>query len=228
MIQPSLFDSISATDQSCDDNGANTINLPNAKLAYIPAWLSPQRSQQLFSALKQDVEWQQTEITLYGNKVAIPRLNAWYGDAHCGYNYSNTYFAPLPWLPIVAQLKRQVEAAFIDSIPAEGVEGDYFNSALINCYRGGQDSVAWHSDDEPELGKNPIVASLSLGETRAFKLRHRYNSDLPIHKMLLSEGDLLLMYGTTQHYWHHEIPKTRKPVGERINITFRRVNIANQ
>jgi len=233
MIQSVLFDSIASIQSATDDKlkksddkliKANQIHLPDAHLAYRPAWLTEDQAQLLFEILKQGVEWEQTEITLYGKKVLIPRLNAWYGDLGCGYNYSNTYFEPLPWLPMIAQLRQQVEAAFADLLPAKGDGGGYFNSALVNCYRDGQDSVAWHSDDEPELGKNPIVASVSLGEARAFKLRHRYNSALPVYKMLLSTGDLLLMYGATQHHWHHEIPKTKKGVGERINITFRRVN----
>ncbi len=233
MIQSTLFDSVASLPEATDDKlkksddklvKPNQIQLPDAHLAYLPGSFDEAQAQSLFEILKQGVEWEQSEITLYGKKVSIPRLNAWYGDAHCGYNYSNTYFEPLPWLPIITQIKQLVEAAFADLLPATGNEGGYFNSALINCYRDGQDSVAWHSDDEPELGKNPIVASVSLGETRAFKLRHRYNSALPVYKMLLSAGDLLLMYGATQHHWHHEIPKTKKSVGERINITFRRVN----
>ncbi len=185
----------------------------DGSLDYYPQWLSTAEASQLFSQLKQEVNWQQSTINLYGKQVKIPRLNAWYGDEHCPYAYSGHHFQPLPWLPVLFYLKQRVEAR----------TGFGFNSVLVNCYRDGGDSVAWHSDDEPELGKNPVVASLSLGAERYFHLRHRYKKQVPLKKVLLGHGSLLVMSGEIQHYWHHQLPKTSKPIGERINLTFRYV-----
>lgn len=197
------------------------IALPDADLIYMPAWLQSLDNREAYANLHQElkthVPWEQSDLQLYGKTVTIPRVNAWYGDPGCGYIYSGTYFPPLPWLPVLLALKQQVEAAL----------GEYlqqpFNSALVNCYRDGQDSVAWHSDDEPELGLNPLVASLSLGAERVFQLRHKKGTVGSKFQMALNDGDLLLMAGTTQRYWLHQIPKTTAIVGERISITFRRI-----
>jgi alkylated DNA repair dioxygenase AlkB len=233
--QPSLFDSPlsplsspsspTSTVESADELQSHLISLPGGEVMYYPRWLfssslnasASTHSQALYQTLKQQVEWEQTEIVLYGKTLRIPRLNAWYADPQCGYTYSGQYFEPLPWLPILQLIKTAVEATL-----APLLQGISFNSALVNCYRDGQDSVAWHSDDEPELGQNPIVASVSLGAERLFQLRHKQlKGDADRHAIALLDGDLLFMYGAMQHHWQHQIPKTRKPVGERINITFR-------
>jgi alkylated DNA repair dioxygenase AlkB len=208
--QPSLFSS-----------SQQHIELPDADIVYWPRWLNPQSLScpysELYSALKREVDWQQSTIFLYGKTVTIPRLNAWYGDPQCGYTYSGRYFEPLTWLPLLLEIKQRVE-----SVLKEHLEGETFNSALLNCYRDGQDSVAWHSDDEPELGKNPLVASVSLGAARLFQLRHLQRHATK-HDITLADGDLLLMAGPMQHHWQHQIPKTVVDTGERISITFRRV-----
>jgi alkylated DNA repair dioxygenase AlkB len=208
--QPSLF-----------SPSPQRIQLPDAEVVYWPTWLVSQVLScpyfELYSVLKRDVDWQQSTIFLYGKSVTIPRLNAWYGDPNCGYTYSGRYFEPLTWLPQLLEIKQLVESVLV-----EHLEGKTFNSALLNCYRDGQDSVAWHSDDEAELGTNPLVASVSLGASRVFQLRHsrRHASK---HEITLADGDLLLMAGPMQHHWQHQIPKTLVDSGERISITFRRV-----
>ena len=218
-----------SNEQAClfDDKSNKNIVLPNACLHYFPHFLSAKESAWLLDQLKQQVRWEQSEITVYGKSMLIPRLNAWYGDKGCGYVYSGTYFEPLTWLPILVSLKQRIDNYVAEYIISQEQSSracfQGFNSALVNCYRNGQDSVAWHSDDEPELGENPLIASVSLGATRAFHLKHRYNKDIEKCKLLLTDGDLLIMSGTTQRYWQHQVPKTTKSVGERINITFRTI-----
>lgn len=192
----------------------------------------PLSTEAIFRVLKQQVAWEQTTIRLYGKAMRIPRLNAWYAEPQHGYTYSGKYFTPHPWLPVLLLLKlaieQQMPTALLDvtkkdtaiTAPAE----DILNSALVNCYRNGQDSVAWHSDDEPELGSNPIVASVSLGAERTFQLRHKHHKgEAYRYSLPLQDGDLLIMYGATQHNWQHQLPKTRLEVGERINITYRQI-----
>lgn len=216
-FQPTLFD---------DAAKAIAIPLVDGDMMYYPQWLhsladSPllnQSTAELYTQLRREVMWEQTEIVLYGKTLLIPRLNAWYGDPQCGYTYSGKHFESQPWLPLLLTIKLAVEKTL-----APLLNGCVFNSALVNCYRDGQDSVAWHSDDEPELGQNPLVASVSLGAARQFQLRHKYNKQHK-HTLSLDDGDLVLMYGTTQHYWQHQIPKTTRVVGERINITFRLIS----
>lgn len=189
------------------------LTLPQASLRFAPEFLSPEEAKALQVILRKTVEWEQSTLYLYGKWVKIPRLSAWYGDPGCDYQYSNTRFTPLPWTDELLMLKQRVET----------LTHTTFNSVLLNCYRNGQDSMDWHSDDEPELGQNPVIASLSVGETRPFHLRHKTNKLLPVTKLPLESGSLLIMQGSTQQYWQHKIPKTRKPCTERINLTFRRV-----
>ncbi len=201
--------------------------LEGGKVVYFPQWLQQYAEEFSFSVehvyqqLKDNVQWEQSEITLYGKTMRIPRLNAWYGDKQCGYRYSGKYFPPLPWLPELLEIQQAIHVA-IEQYAGTDDKGN-LNSVLVNCYRHGQDSVAWHSDDEPELGINPMVASLSLGGSRKFQMKHRHHSMIDRKEWILNHGDLLLMVGATQHNWHHQIPKTRQVVQERINLTFRHV-----
>ena len=216
--QGALFDEVQG--QLPHASSIQEIPLRDGCLVYIPRWLQQQdlpSTAALFQQLEQQVSWEQSDITLYGKQIKIPRLNAWYGDPGCGYIYSGKYFEPLPWLPALLKIKQAAETLLAPYLGATRL-----NSALVNCYRHGQDSVAWHSDDEPELGTNPVVVSLSLGEHRVFQLRHKMDHKEK-YQILLQDGDLLMMYGKTQHYWQHQIPKTRKQVGARINITYRKV-----
>ena len=134
--------------------------------------------------------------------MLIPRLNAWYGDDNTDYGYSGIQLDSQRWTKELYVLKDQVQE----------FTGERFNSVLLNWYRDGSDSVAWHSDDEKELGLNPVIASLSLGQTRQFSLRHKTNKSLPTTSIDLAGGSLLLMKGETQHNWEHCIAKTKKPV----------------
>lgn len=143
-------------------------------------------------------------------------MNAWYGDHQ--YQYSGHAFSSQPWPSLLLSIKKSVQ-----STVQPFCQNFRINSCLLNYYRNEKDSVAWHSDDEIELGKNPVIVSLSFGCEREFQLRHRINKQLSPYRLLLGDGDLLVMAGTMQHYWHHQIPKSTKKVGERISLTFRQI-----
>lgn len=207
---------------TASDSAAPQLDLPGADIAYYPDFIADH--EQVFKALLDEVEWQQDEILMYGKPMLIPRLNAWYGDSDAHYGYSGIALAPKPWSAALLQLKNQLQ----DQLSSTLFKHCRFNSVLANLYRDGSDSVSWHSDDEPELGKQPLIASLSLGAPRRFSLRARF-PDRPLftetsttHIDLLP-GSLLVMAGDTQHNWQHQIAKTRKPVGARINLTFRSI-----
>lgn len=148
---------------------------------------------------------------MYGRELLSPRLTAWYGDPGGEYSYSGVSHTPLAWTAPLLRLKHQVELA---------TEAK-FNSALLNLYRDGNDSVAWHSDDERELGPRPQIASLSLGAQRTFSLKHKARRDLPRVDLELTHGSLLWMGGTCQQHWLHQIPKRKRVTEPRINVTFR-------
>jgi alkylated DNA repair dioxygenase AlkB len=181
--------------------------LANAGFSWAPAFLAPAEAARLATVLRVEVPWSVHRICLFGRWVDSPRLSCWMGEA--AYRYSGVCFEPLPWTPAVLALKARIEEA----------AGVRFNSVLLNRYRDGRDSMGWHSDNEPELGPEPQIASLSLGATRRFTLRRRDRSER--HAIALSSGSLLLMSGPSQRDWRHALPKTRLPVGERINLTFR-------
>lgn len=162
-----------------------------------------------YDALMQNLNWQSEQLFIYGRWLTVPRLMAWYGDSGAQYRYSGVEHVAQAWTPALQAIKADIEA----------VCGYRFNSVLANLYRNGQDSMGCHADDEKELGKNPCIASLSLGETRLFRFRHPVSATrLDIE---LADGDLLIMAGSIQHHWRHELPKTRKPKQPRINLTFR-------
>jgi alkylated DNA repair dioxygenase AlkB len=165
----------------------------------------------LLQTLIDDTAWRQEEITVYGKPYLQPRLSAWYGDL--AYSYSGIRLEPLPWTPTLLNIKRQVEAL---------VEHE-FNSVLLNYYRDQNDGMGMHSDDEHELGPQPAIASLSLGEVRSLLLKHKSRKALKTVKLALAAGSLLLMQGETQQYWRHGINKQRQPCGPRVNLTFRSI-----
>ncbi|MCC6896624.1 MAG: alpha-ketoglutarate-dependent dioxygenase AlkB [Anaerolineae bacterium] len=184
--------------------------MPDAEVYLVTGFFSPAESGALLTDLTANIAWEQKAINIMGKQVMQPRLIAWYGDVGKSYRYSGLTVHPLPWTPTLLDMKARVEAA----------ANVTFNSVLLNLYRDGQDSVGWHSDDEPELGTNPVIASISLGAARTFQFKHKQNADLK-QSVELTHGSLLLMRGTTQHYWKHQIPKTKKPLSARINLTFR-------
>lgn len=193
-------------------SSAETLSLPGADLRLWRALWPAEDCACIASALRQSLAWQQQPIVIFGREVLQPRLTAWYGDPDCAYVYSGKRNEPLPWTPLLVDLRLAVET----------LTGCQFNSVLANCYRDGQDSMGWHSDNEPELGPAPAIASLSFGASRRFCLQHRKHKSQRL-ELLLQDGDLLLMAGATQAHYRHALPKTTRPVGERLNFTFRRI-----
>jgi alkylated DNA repair dioxygenase AlkB len=188
------------------------IDLPGAELVYHEGFFSPQDCGRLLEDLLATTEWRQDTFSIYGRRVLIPRLNAWYGDAGCTYTYSRIAMEPLAWTAPLREVKARVESEL----------GVAFNSVLMNLYRGGRDGVAWHADDEPELGPEPLLASVSFGATRSFQLRSKADRGIR-HTLALEDGSVLVMGGATQRHWVHQVPKTARPVGRRLNLTFRTV-----
>jgi len=191
--------------------------LPQADLQLDSAFLPSAAANALLQQLTAEAAWEQRAIRMFGQLLPQPRLTAWYGDSEARYTYSGLAWEPRPWLPALEALRQQV---------SEAAEAP-FNSVLLNLYRDGHDSMGWHADDEPELGPAPTIASLSLGATRRFRLRPRAGlAHAPFGLDLLS-GSLLLMRGPTQQHWQHALPKTSRPVGPRLNLTFRWVHPTN-
>ncbi|TFW01149.1 alpha-ketoglutarate-dependent dioxygenase AlkB [Oxalobacteraceae bacterium OM1] len=187
--------------------------MPDADVRFRHGFYQPPQSQALFDMLLAETAWRQETITLWEQQRLQPRLSAWYGDPGSRYTYSGTTFHPLPWTATLLRIKADIERT----------AGLQFNSVLLNLYRDEHDSVAWHSDHEREFGKDPVIASLSLGETRVFRFRHRSRKDLKRVDLELTDGSLLLMAGPTQRCWQHAIEKERRPCGPRINLTFRTI-----
>ncbi len=188
------------------------LDLPEAELVYYDRFFDDEESKRLMRGLIDHIHWKHEEIIVFGRKVLQPRLTAFYGDAHKSYSYSNITLQPLPWNKDLSFIRRRIE----------NVSGHQFTSVLLNYYRDGQDSMGWHSDNEKELGTNPVIASVSFGESRKFMLKHKRDKNLK-SSIILNNGSLLLMEGPTQHHWNHQIPKTKSPMGARINLTFRKI-----
>lgn len=186
------------------------LDLPGADMILYPKFFVPSDANRLFADLQDTTAWRQESFQLYGKQINFPRLTAWYGDEGSTYVYSGIKNTPLPWTPAILEVKRAIE-------PVSGVA---FNSVLLNRYRTGQDSVSWHADDEPEFGDEPVIASVSFGGTRQFQFKHKRRKDLK-GSVELTHGSLLIMRSGTQANWLHQIPKTKKPVEERLNLTFR-------
>lgn len=175
-------------------------------------FLTPEENDHYLFRLEREIDWKQESIRLFGKAVMQPRLTAWYGEEGSTYRYSGLTMHPLPWTAALIVLKQR----------AEQVCGTYFNSALLNYYRDGKDSMGWHRDNEKELGPQPLIASLSLGAPRLFRFRHYMQRQESV-SLVLSPGSLLVMGGDTQTHWQHALPKSSKPLPPRINITFRTI-----
>ena len=193
------------------DDGAPRQLLPFDGEAWLHPWvLGDQRADDLFDRVMNEVEWESRSIVLFGRETPQPRLAAWYGDEP--YTYSNLTLDARPLPSVLDELRRRCEE----------LAATRFNSVLANLYRDGSDSMGRHADDEPELGTDPVIASVTLGALRTFRLRHRSTGEKV--EIPLESGSLLVMRGPTQHFWTHEIPKTRRPVGARINLTYRLIH----
>lgn len=188
------------------------IDLPGAELHLLPGWLGEAEADALLEALREQTAWETHRIRIFGKEHDSPRLSCWIGDPGASYVYSRVRFEPRPWPEALAALRPRIDAA----------SGVAMNSVLANLYRSGQDAMGWHSDDEPELGARPMIASLSLGGTRRFRFRHRRDHSKTF-TMDLPHGSLLLMSGDTQANWQHALPRTARPVAPRLNLTFRRI-----
>ena len=188
------------------------LDLPDADIIYYPKFFDKEQSDLIYTELLQDIAWQQDNITIFGKTHPQPRLTALYGNEGKPYSYSNIKMQPHPWNSLLQKIKYYIEET----------TGWQFTTVLLNQYRDGKDSNGWHADNEKELGTNPIIASLSFGSERVFQLKHNTIADAK-KSIVLEHGSLLLMKGSTQHFWKHQIPKTAKPIGTRINLTFRSI-----
>jgi len=192
--------------------------MPDADVCYMPHLELGWPHDAILHRLIADTPWRQENVVVWAKEYRQPRLTAWYGDRGCDYSYSGITLAPLPWTDLLLDVKKRVETAATAS----------FNSVLVNYYRDNRDSMGFHSDDEPELGARPVIASLSLGEERTLILKHKTNEFAKPVRLRLASGSLLLMKGETQRYWKHGIAKESRPCGPRVNLTFRQIDSLSQ
>lgn len=180
---------------------------------YFPDFFWKDEADQFFTKLKNQIEWKQEPIKIFGKEIMQPRLTALYGNSGKPYGYSGIIMQPLVWTDFLFEIKNRVEEK----------SNTNFTHVLLNYYRDGKDSMGWHRDNEAVLGPNPTIASVSFGESRDFQLRHYTEKKLKL-KLPLDHGSLLIMSGSSQHHWEHQIPKTAKQLGARINLTFRKID----
>ncbi len=184
--------------------------LPDLEIKYFDKFLSEAEASQYFEKLKSEIDWKQHHIKIFGKTIPQPRLTALYAETETPYTYSGLTLYPLPFTPEMKTLQKKLEL----------VTTTRFTHCLANLYRDGNDSMGWHSDDEKELGTDPVIASVSLGAERKFQLKHKFQKELK-YSLPLQHGSLLLMMGKTQHHWKHQLPKTKTVNSARINLTFR-------
>lgn len=193
------------------EDGFNPVQIRNGKYLYVPNFLSKTEANKFLNIFTESITWQQQEMMMYGKVVKFPRLTAWYGDNDKPYSFSGITFQPHAWTQELLEIKAKIE-------PLSQV---VFNSVLLNLYRDGNDSISWHTDAEIELGTNPVIASVNFGAERTFQLRHiQTNERIDI---ALTHGSLLIMMGELQHYWQHQVPKTKTVKSPRVNLTFRTI-----
>ncbi|MGQ8364954.1 alpha-ketoglutarate-dependent dioxygenase AlkB family protein [Glaciecola sp. 1036] len=193
------------------DTKFERLKLNDADLIYSRKWLPYDAAWEYFETLHKELPWSRDNIVLFGKTRKIPRLQSWHGEHNASYMYSGIKMLPKPWTPALLALKAKCEQ----------VCNTEFNSVLANLYRDGMDSMGFHSDDEKELGKYPIIASVSLGQSRNLDFVHKINQQK--HRVELHHGSLLIMRGSTQEYWNHGINKTKQVASPRINLTFRQI-----
>lgn len=178
---------------------------------YWPSFFDQIESERTLARLWNGIDWRQEEIVVFGRRRLQPRLSAWFGDPGAAYRYSGLALEPTPWTPDLTRLRDRVQSKL----------GTTFNSVLVNAYRDGRDSMGWHSDDEAELGSEPVIASLSFGQARRFRIMRRDRK--AAWALELESGSLLVMEGDAQAAYRHALPRTARDVGLRINLTFRNV-----
>ncbi len=183
----------------------------DGEVYYIKDFLPAERLLDYFDKLYNEICWKNDEVLLFGKRITTRRKTAWYGDPGWTYTYSKVSRIALPWTNTLSELRNNIE----DTI------GESFNACLLNLYHNGHEGVGWHSDDEKELGIHPVIASLSLGAERKFVFKHKGNSEKV--EIILASGSLLIMKGTCQHHWVHSLPKSKKVLNPRINLTFRTI-----
>lgn len=192
-------------------DGLERITLDGGDLGYLATWQTPVAADQWLTALRAEIPWSTHQVRIYGRSITSPRLSSWHGDPDASYAYSGTRHQPHPWTPVLSQIADSLQETL----------GQRFNGVLVNRYRDGNDSMGWHADNEPELGPEPLIASISLGAPRRFCLKHQGTGQRL--QLTLAHGSLLLMAGQTQRHWRHALPKERGVDRERINLTFRQI-----
>jgi alkylated DNA repair dioxygenase AlkB len=185
------------------------VEIQNGEYQYYPKFFNTNESKIYFDDMINNILWKQESMIMYGKKIPFPRLTSWYGDDEKPYSFSGIKLNPNKWTKTLLEIKDKI------TIHTDAK----FNSVLLNRYRNGNDSISWHTDAEKELGNNPIIASVNFGATRKFQLRH-INTGEKV-EIELQNGSLLIMQGSLQHYWQHQVPKTSRNISERINLTFR-------
>ena len=186
-------------------------DIADAEFRLFPRAFTSVEADQLFAELSTSTPWRQDDMQIHGRRVPLPRLQAWFGADGKPLRYSGMSVPANPWTATLDSIKARVEA----------LSGHHFNAVLLNCYRDGRDSVGWHSDDEPEWGTDPVIASVSFGATRDFVIKHRRDADRSPLTIALTHGSMLLMGPGSQIHWQHQLPKRRRVDAPRINLTFR-------
>lgn len=176
-----------------------------------PGFINPNRADEIMHRLMNETQWEQRDIVVFGKQHREPRLSTWHSEPHISYSYSGILRTPQPWTPLLVELRDMCVS----------VTNAKFNAVLANLYRDGNDGVGWHADNEASNGREPTIASLSFGASRRFDFRHRESKQTI--RVQLESGSLLVMSGLSQHCWVHQLPRTKRVIEPRVNLTFRRV-----
>ena len=202
--------------------GAESLQLTaGGRLDYWSTCFAREDADRLERTLGATCSFSQHRVQIAGRSLPCPRLSAWHGDPGAHYAYSGHTYEPAPWTAALDEVRDRIEAC----------SGHRFNAVLVNYYRNGADSMGWHCDDEPELGPDPVIASVTFGEARRFLLRPKRaqpGERRASMALALGHGSLLTMDGTVQRHYQHALPKTQRPVGERLNLTFRLIGASRQ
>lgn len=196
-------------------NGMQVANyhIPDAEMRLYPNFIEPVKAERLYRELFNQVQWQQRSVIMYGKPIPQPRLTALYGDKNKAYTYTGLTWESLEWIAPLAEIRDLIAT----------VDNHQINGVLCNLYRDGRDGCGWHSDAGESDGKNPVIYSISLGQTRNFQIKHKRDPNYKLVNIPLTSGSLLVMGGPMQHHWQHAVPKSTQVMMPRINLTFRAV-----